>query len=121
PPPPRPHIMGSRTRSAAATAIAASKALPPRSRIEAPRSAARGCAEAIIPRRPKASGYRVSVEVPRQAPSCEGLDWLMTIILRDARRLRDMSDLAERLSGADRRRGHDVHDLAGEGRPRLVE
>src|SRR4029450_6071766 len=99
PPPPRPHIMGSRTPSAAATAIAASKALPPRSRIAAPTRAARGCAEAIMPRRPKASGYRVSEEVPRQAPSCEGLEWLMTAILRDPGRLRDMSDLAEGISG----------------------
>src|SRR5262245_49326675 len=113
--------MGRRTPSAAATAIAASNALPPRSRIAAPTRAARGWAEATMPRRPRASGYRVSEEVPRQAPSWEGLDGLMTVILRDAGRLRDMSDLAERLAGGDRGRGHHVHDLAGEGRPRLVD
>ena len=61
--------MGSSTPSAAATAIAASKALPPRSRIAVPITAARGWAEATMPRTPNASGYRVSEEVERQAPS----------------------------------------------------
>src|SRR5262245_25416728 len=113
--------MGRRTPSAAATAIAASNALPPRSRTAVPMRAARGWAEATMPRRPRASGHRVSQEVPRQAPSWEGLDCLMIVILRDAGRLCDMSDLAERLPGGDRRRGHDVHDLASEGRPSLVD
>src|SRR5262245_42144755 len=111
PSPPMPHIIGSSTPSAAATAIAASKALPPCSSTAAPMIAARGWADATMPRRPKASGYRVGKAGDRQAPSWEWLDWLMAAILRDSGCVREVADLAERLTDGDRRRGHDVHDL----------
>jgi len=45
--------------------------------------AARGWADATMPRTPKASGKRVGDEEERQAPSWDGLDWLMRDILRD--------------------------------------
>src|SRR5262249_52937992 len=49
-----PDIIGSTTFSVAATATAASKALPPASRISRPAWVASGCAELIIPRVPTA-------------------------------------------------------------------
>ena len=52
------HFMGSSTPSAAATAIAASNALPPRCMMERPMNAAAGCAEHTMPRVPYASGRR---------------------------------------------------------------
>jgi len=54
PKPPLPDIIGSTTFSVAATATAASKALPPASRISSPTCVASGCAELIIPRVPTA-------------------------------------------------------------------
>src|SRR5688572_33351589 len=47
PPPPSPDPLGSTTASAALTATAASKALPPFARISIPASVARGCAVVI--------------------------------------------------------------------------
>jgi hypothetical protein len=58
-----------------------------------------------MPRSPKASGYLEAEEAERQAPSLVGLGWLMPAILRDPGCLRETTDLAERLAGADRRRG----------------
>src|SRR5262245_2407357 len=101
--------------------MAASNALPPRSRTAAPIMAARGCAEATIPRTPRASGNRVSEDEDRQAPSWAGFDWLMPAILRDPGRLREPADLAEGLPGSHRGRSHDIDDLAREGRARFVE
>src|SRR5882672_3485079 len=54
PNPPTPDIIGSTTFSVAATATAASKALPPASRISSPACVANGCAELIIPCLPTA-------------------------------------------------------------------
>ena len=59
-------------------------------------------------------------EEERQAPSWDELDWLMGNILRDTGSLSEPTDLAERLSGRDRRRPDDVDDLAREGRVTLV-
>src|SRR5438552_462403 len=65
--------MGRTTPSAAATATAASKALPPRWRTESPTKAATGWAEATMPRTPIASGRRSAGRPAtgsrRQAPS----------------------------------------------------
>jgi hypothetical protein len=57
--PPMPLISGSTTFSAAATATAASKALPPSARISSPAFVASGCAELTMPLVPTAG--RVAV------------------------------------------------------------
>jgi hypothetical protein len=56
PTPPRPDMKGSTTLRAAATATAASTALPPASSISIPAIDARGWAEVTIPRRPITAG-----------------------------------------------------------------
>ena len=56
PSPPIPDICGSTTLTAAATAMAASIALPPCCRMEMPAWEASGCPEATMPLRPMMSG-----------------------------------------------------------------
>src|SRR2546425_1983848 len=88
--------MGRTTPSAAATARAASKALPPRWRTESPTKAATGWAEATMPRTPiawgRCSGGRPAAGSRRQAPSSTRVGGsLIGSILPDL--LRDLQQL----------------------------